>query len=165
MEGASSVGDATSADGICKGEALVADLFFMPEGTGPQRENAEGISEGDVAGPIIALEGAGPQGDNAPSEVADLIVAPEGAGPQGENDNAPLKAGRSTSGETSAGNGAVETPGLASWAVPELLAPAEAPSEGSPLPKRRIARARDSRLMFFHAAGLMSGGRVVVTAR
>jgi hypothetical protein len=142
MEGASSVDGSTSAEGICKGEALVADLLFMPEGTGPQRENAEGISEGDVADPIVAPEGAGPQGDNAP-----------------------LKAGRSTSGETSAGNGAVETPGLASWTVPELLAPAEAPSEGSPLPKRRIARARDSRLMFFHAAGLMSGGRVVVTAR
>ena len=142
MEGASSVGDATSAEGICKGDAPIADLFFMPEGSGPQRENAEGISEGEVADPIIAPDGAGPQGDNAP-----------------------LKAGKSTSGETSAGNGAVETPGLASWAVPELLAPAEAPSEGSPLPKRRIARARDSRLMFFHAAGLMSGGRVVVTAR
>ena len=142
MEGASFMDDATSAEGICKGEALVADLFFMPEGTGPQRENAEGISEGEVADPIVAPEGAGPQGDNAP-----------------------LKAGRSTSGETSAGNGAVEMPGLASWTVPELLAPAEAPSEGSPLPKRRIARARDSRLMFFHAAGLTSGGRVVVTAR
>ena len=158
----------TSAEGICKGEALVADLLFMPEGTGPQRENAEGISEGEVAVSIVTPEGAGPQGDNAPSEVADPIVAPEDAAPEGagpQGDNAPLKAGRSTSGETSAGNGAVETPGLASWAVPELLAPAEAPSEGSPLPKRRIARARDSRLMFFHAAGLMSGGRVVVTAR
>jgi hypothetical protein len=163
MEGASSVDDSTSAEGICKGDAPIADLFFMPEGTGPQRENAEGISEGDVADPFVTPEGAGPQDDNAPSEVAGSIVTPEGAGPQG--DNAPLKAGRSTSGETSAGNGAVETPGLASWTVPELLAPAEAPSEGSPLPKRRIARARDSRLMFFHAAGLMSGGRVVVTAR
>ena len=65
MEGASSVDDATSAEGICKGEALVADLFFMPEGTGPQSEYAEGISEGNVADPIVAPEGAGPQSETS----------------------------------------------------------------------------------------------------
>jgi hypothetical protein len=157
MEGASSVDDATSAEGILKGNALVADSFFMPEGTGPQRDNAP-LSEGELADPIVTPEGAGPQGDKAPSEVADPIVTPEGAGPQG--DKAPLKAGSSsfaTSGETPVGEGAAT--------APELLAPAEASSEGRPLPKRRMARARASRLMFFHAGGAMSGGRVVETAR
>ena len=150
MEGTSSVDNATSAEDMCKGEALVADLFSIPEGTGPQRDNAEGVSKGEVADPIVMPEGAGPQGDKAPSEVA--------AGPQG--DKAPLKAGSSTSstsGETPVGEGAAT--------APELLAPAEASSEGRPLPKRRIARARASRLMFFHAGGAMSGGRVVETAR
>ena len=65
LEGASSVDGSTSAEGICKGETLLADPFFMPEGTGPQRENAEGISEGDVADPIVAPEGAGPQGETS----------------------------------------------------------------------------------------------------
>ena len=109
MEGTSFVGDATSAEDICKGEALVADLFSMPEGPGPQRDNAEGVSEG---------------------EVADPIVAPEGAGPQLEGDNAPLKAGSipsllSTSAGAEGENGAGGTsgaPGLASRRTPELLA-------------------------------------------
>jgi hypothetical protein len=120
MEGTSSVDNATSAEDICKGEAPVADLFFMPEGTGPQRDNAESVSKGEVA-----------------------VVAPEGAGPQLEGDDAPLKAGSipsllSTSagaeGEDGAG-GTSGAPGLASRRTPELLAPvpAEASADGASL--------------------------------
>ena len=122
MEGTSSVDNATSAEDICKGEALVADLFSMPGGTGPQRDNAEGVSKG---------------------EVADPIVRPEGAGPQLEGDDAPLKAGSipsllSTSAGAEGENGAVGTsgaPGLASRRPPELLAPvpAETSADGASL--------------------------------
>jgi hypothetical protein len=92
MEGTSSVDNATSAEDICKGEALVADLFSMPEGTGPQRDNAEGVSEGEVADPIVAPEGAGPQleGDDAPlkaGSIPSLLSLPreqkERTGPEG----------------------------------------------------------------------------------
>ena len=117
----------------------------MPEGTGPQRDNAEGVSKGEVA--VVAPEGAGPQLDNAEGvsegEVADPIVAPEGAGPQLEGDDAPLKAGSIPSllsasagaeGENGAG-GTSGAPGLASRRTPELLAPvpAETSADGASL--------------------------------
>ena len=134
MDGTSSVDNATSAEDICKGEAPDTDLIFMPEGTGPQRDNAEGVSKGEVA--VVAPEGAGPQLDNAEGvsegEVADPIVAPEGAGPQLEGGDAPLKAG------------SISSPGGAAGLVSRtgsgpLPVPAEPSADGMSLSDRAIA--------------------------